>query len=63
MGTRSLWQYKMYIVKASLAFRGILLDLKNRGLSFAPKLATGDGGLGFWAAIDEVFPETRRQRC
>ena len=41
----------------------MLLDLKQRGLSFAPKLATGDGGLGFWAALGEVFQETRRQRC
>lgn len=41
----------------------MLLDLKQRDLSFAPKLATGDGGLGFWSALDEVFPETKRQRC
>ncbi|MBE3100961.1 MAG: transposase, partial [Firmicutes bacterium] len=32
-------------------------------LSFAPKLATGDGGLGFWSALGEVFGQTRRQRC
>jgi len=49
--------------ESKLSWREMLLDLKQRGLSFAPKLATGDGGLGFWAAIDEVFPETRRQRC
>lgn len=49
--------------ESKLSWREILLDLKQRGLSFAPKLAIGDGGLGFWAAIDEVFPETRRQRC
>jgi putative transposase len=29
----------------------------------APKLAIGDGAMGFWAAMDEVFPETRHQRC
>jgi len=46
-----------------LALKEILLDLKQRGLSFAPKLAIGDGSLGFWAALDEVFPETKRQRC
>ena len=49
--------------ESKLSWREMLLDLKQRGLSFAPKLATGDGGLCFWAALGEVFPETRRQRC
>ena len=49
--------------ESKLGWREMLLDLKQRGLSFAPKLATGDGSLGFWAALDEVFPETKRQRC
>lgn len=40
-----------------------LLDLKQRGLSIDPKLAVGDGALGFWAALREVFPTTREQRC
>ena len=41
----------------------LLIDLKNRGLMLAPKLAVGDGGLGFWAALRKVFGETREQRC
>ena len=41
----------------------LLLDLKQRGLTAAPKLAVGDGALGFWAALPKVFPETREQRC
>ena len=41
----------------------VLNDLKRRGLSRAPSLAIGDGALGFWAAIEEVFPETKTQRC
>ena len=41
----------------------LLLDLKSRGLTLAPKLAVGDGALGFWAALRKVFPETREQRC
>lgn len=41
----------------------LLIDLKHRGLKFAPKLAVGDGALGFWAALRKVFPETREQRC
>ena len=41
----------------------LLLDLKNRGMTIAPKLASGDGSLGFWLAMSKVFPETRHQRC
>lgn len=41
----------------------VLLDLKQRGLASAPRLAIGDGALGFWAALRKVFPETRGQRC
>lgn len=41
----------------------LLLDLKQRGLTTAPKLAVGDGALGFWAALRKVFPETQEQRC
>lgn len=41
----------------------LLLDLKQRGMKHAPKLAIGDGALGFWAALRESFPETREQRC
>jgi putative transposase len=40
----------------------LLRDLKARGMR-APMVATGDGALGFWAALREVFPETREQRC
>jgi len=41
----------------------LLLDVKSRGLSMDPKLATGDGALGFWKALPKVFPITRTQRC
>jgi len=41
----------------------VLRDLAAQGLPSGPLLAVGDGALGFWAALDEVFPETRRQRC
>jgi len=41
----------------------VLRDLAARGLDAGPLLAVGDGALGFWAALDEVFPETRHQRC
>lgn len=39
----------------------LLRDLKNRGMR-APELAVGDGALGFWAAVRDVFPATRHQR-
>ena len=41
----------------------LLRELKSRGLGPAPKLAVGDGALGFWNALSKVFPETRHQRC
>jgi len=41
----------------------VLRDLKARGLTVGPRLAVGDGALGFWAALDEEFAETRPQRC
>jgi len=45
------------------SWKELLLSLKARGLKDPSKLAVGDGALGFWAALDEVFPQTRRQRC
>jgi putative transposase len=41
----------------------LLLDVKLRGLVVDPKLATGDGALGFWKTLPKVFPTTRTQRC
>ena len=45
------------------SWREVLLSLKQRGMNLSPKLAIGDGALGFWAALEEVYPETRTQRC
>jgi len=41
----------------------LLTDIKGRGLSTAPQIAVGDGAMGFWNALDKVFPNTRHQRC
>lgn len=41
----------------------VLQDLKRRGLAIAPKLAVGDGALGFWAALRKTMPATKEQRC
>jgi transposase-like protein len=49
--------------ESAQSWRDLLLDLKRRGLSTGPQLAIGDGALGFWKALDEVWPNTRAQRC
>ena len=45
------------------SWKQLLLDVKARGLMVDPKLATGDGALGFWKALKQVYPTTREQRC
>jgi len=49
--------------ESTQSWRELLLDCKARGLMLPPKLGVGDGGLGFWAALREVYPTTREQRC
>ena len=49
--------------ESETSWTGLLLDCKARGLVEAPRLATGDGSLGFWLALSKVFPATRQQRC
>jgi transposase-like protein len=49
--------------ESAASWSEVLRSLKARGLAEAPLLAIGDGALGLWAALDEVFPSTRHQRC
>lgn len=49
--------------ESELSWKTLLEDLKRRGLEKTPKLAVGDGGLGFWAALRKVYPGTKEQRC
>lgn len=49
--------------ESKLSWKELLSDLKHRGLTQTPKLAVGDGALGFWAALEEEFPGTQQQRC
>ena len=49
--------------ESAQSWRELLLDLKRRGLAVAPELAIADGALGFWKAIEDVWPRTRSQRC
>lgn len=45
------------------SWRELLLDLRRRGLTISPKLAVGDGALGFWKALPQAYGDTRAQRC
>jgi transposase-like protein len=49
--------------ESAQSWRELLLDLKRHGLSIGPELAVADGALGFWQALEEVWPQTRGQRC
>jgi putative transposase len=49
--------------ESAQSWRELLLDLKRRGLATGPQLAVGDGALGFWKALEEVWPNTPAQRC
>jgi putative transposase len=49
--------------ESAQSWRELLLDLKRRGLVMGPELAVADGALGFWQAVEEVWPQTRGQRC
>jgi putative transposase len=62
-GKKELVGFQTGARESAQSWRELLLDIKRRGLAIAPDLAVGDGALGFWKAIDEVFPSTRRQRC
>lgn len=48
--------------ESTQSWREVLLKLKSRGMN-VPRLAIGDGAMGFWAALEEVYPQTRQQRC
>jgi putative transposase len=49
--------------ESALNWTTLLLRLKDQGLEVAPELAVGDGALGFWKALAQVFPSTQSQRC
>jgi transposase-like protein len=62
-GKKELLGFQVGLRESAQSWRELLVDLKARGLAIAPELATGDGALGFWKALEEVCPETRHQRC
>jgi len=61
-GTKELVACSDGYRESTESWAGVLRDLKNRGMT-APMVAVGDGALGFWAALGEVFPATVEQRC
>jgi transposase-like protein len=62
-GQKKLLALEDGVRESKQSWREVLLELKGRGLTIPPKLAVGDGALGFWAAVREIYPETRPQRC
>ncbi len=62
-GRKELLGFQVGVRESTQSWRELLVDLKARGLTIAPELATGDGALGFWKALDAVSPTTRHQRC
>ena len=62
-GKKELIGFQTGMRESAQSWKELLVDLKARGLSIAPEVAVGDGALGFWKALDEIFPSTRHQRC
>ncbi len=62
-GTKELVALEGGFRESELSWHELLRSLRDRGLSTAPKLAIGDGALGFWKALNRVYPETKWQRC
>jgi len=62
-GRKELVGFQVGSRESTQSWRELLIDLKGRGLNVPPDLAVGDGALGFWKALEEVFPQTAHQRC
>jgi transposase-like protein len=58
-GRKELVGFQVGVRESTQSWRELLVDLKARGLSVAPRIAVGDGALGFWKALEELFPSTR----
>ncbi len=62
-GQKKLLAIEDRVRESKQSWREVLLALKGRGFTLPPRMAVGDGALGFWAALREIYPETRQQRC
>ena len=62
-GRKELVGFHVGVRESTQSWRELLIDIKARRLTVPPEIAVGDGAMGFWKALDEVFPGTRHQRC
>jgi len=62
-GKKELVGFQTGVRESAQSWRELLIDIKQRGLEIPPDIAIGDGALGFWKAVEEIFPATRHQRC
>ena len=62
-GRKELVGFQVGVRESAQSWRELLIEVKRRGLAIAPEIAVGDGALGFWKALDELYPGTRHQRC
>jgi putative transposase len=62
-GRKELVGFQVGVRESAQSWRELLVGLKARGLAAVPEIAVGDGALGFWKALEEIFPRTRHQRC
>ena len=62
-GMKELVGFQAGVRESAQSWRELLVEVKQRGLKSAPEIAVGDGALGFWKALDEIFAGTRHQRC
>jgi putative transposase len=62
-GKKELVGFQVGMRESAQSWRELLVDIRTRGLAMVPEIAVGDGAMGFWKALDEVFPGTRHQRC
>lgn len=62
-GKKELIGFQVGLRESAQSWHELLTDIKKRGLSIAPEIAVGDGAMGFWNALDKVFPSTKHQRC
>ncbi len=62
-GRKELVGFHVGLRESAQSWRERLVDLEARGLAVAPETAVGDGALGFWKALEEIFPRAPHQRC
>ena len=62
-GKKELVGFQVGVRESTQSWRELLVDIKARGIKVPPEIAVGDGAMGFWKALDEVFPGTCHQRC